>query len=162
MKPKSAVSLYLSMNKPIFLQLKTACYLLTLCTFIACKTPSYMPLQESAMNAIHFGQGGGFSGMEEEWALTENGHLFQFKATQQQYVFLRRVNTQSKAQLFSIFENLDFFALPQGTGGNRYRFVEWRKDQSVHRISWNRDGDVPFPEMKTLFYLLKKQSDDAK
>lgn len=133
-----------------------------LVVFGACKSPKYMPMDEGIIPAIHFGQGGGFAGSEEEWALLENGHVFQFHASTQQYVFHHKITSREKDQLFSILENIDFLALPEGSGGNRYRFVEWRRNGIVHRVSWDRDGQYPFAEMETLFFLLKKQTDDVK
>jgi hypothetical protein len=78
---------------------------------------------------IHFGNGGGFTGIVEEFVLTNDGKLFKG------LVFITQIDLNTKNRLFLQAENLKGISL--NNPGNAYSFIEIKSKAKSNRIIWS-------------------------
>jgi hypothetical protein len=86
---------------------------------------------------IHFGHGGGFSGIVYHYVLDETGQLFKTDAFSDESTLIKKIDTQVVKELFLSIEEdrLDQFTINQP--GNTYKFIEIHQNGVVNKMVWN-------------------------
>ena len=111
---------------------------------------------------IHFGQGGGFTGIITHYALLDDGRVFEKIARDTAYTFFEKWDKSFVQQLFANYAALELNKLDHYHPGNLYYFIEYHSQQSpVHRISWGQSGH-PVDDEISQFYNLLYQSTKSK
>jgi hypothetical protein len=106
---------------------------------------------------IHFGQGGGFSGVLQYYVLLDNGQVFQRGYRDSIFTHLTTWNRSFTDQMFSNFESLQLDTVDFYEPGDLYYFIEFRKPNfPPHRIAWGRPGYQPKGNIVKYYNLLFK------
>lgn len=117
---------------------------------IGCKTytPENLPDRH-----LHFGKGGGFTGMTTEYMLLPNGQLFirEGRAGSGEWKALEQVEKATATALYRTWENNELFKETVQQPGNLYYFITMKKDSLEYRQSWGANGYQPDAALK-LFY----------
>ncbi|MBK6365112.1 MAG: hypothetical protein IPF52_17185 [Saprospiraceae bacterium] len=131
---------------------------LFLVLLISCKSVPFVP-EESKLNYIKFGNGGGFTGMVNTYYLTEKGDLYADGGEG-----LKKsgsVKKQIADQMIALPKILNIKENPYNVPGNRYFFIEYKIDGEQQKIQWG--GDEKHPKeyetwYKNLIFLIKQQN----
>jgi hypothetical protein len=108
---------------------------------------------------IHFGQGGGFSGLLNYFVLLEDGRLFQRAFRDSTMSQVDNWNKNFVSQMFSNYKTLQLDQQDHYEPGDLYYFIEYRsRDKPNHLISWGRPGFRPDENIVTYYNLLYKST----
>ena len=108
--------------------------------FIFCKNTKYTA-DNLPKEQIHFGKGGGFTGIEKTYTLLENGQLFE-KATDGTLTALESAKKKKAQGFFKTAKTLKLDQIKFQYPGNTYSFIEVPAGEGFNRISW---GDNQHP-----------------
>ena len=129
-----------------------------LACLLACKPMKDFP-QNDPHDQIHFGQGGGFTGMVTYFILLEDGRLFQRALQDSSYTLVDTWKQDFTTQMFSSYEALQLDHVDLLEPGDLYYFIEYRpKDAPPHRIVWGRPGHAPDENISRYYNLLFKST----
>ncbi len=129
-----------------------------LACLLACKPKKEFP-QNDPHDQIHFGQGGGFTGMVTYFILLEDGRLFQRGLQDSSYTLMDTWKQGFTTQLFSSYASLQFDQVQHNEPGDLYYFIEYRrKNAPPHRIVWGRPGHPPGENISRYYNLLFKST----
>ncbi len=104
---------------------------------------------------MHFGQGGGFSGIVTHYALLDDRRLFQKADRDSSYTFITKWNKEFVHQMFDNYHLLRIDTLQYYEPGDIYYFIEYHaRDKTVHRIAWGRPGFSPNNNIIIFYNLL--------
>lgn len=125
------------MKKLILFSLLSVGFLL----FSQCKsavryTPGNLPAEQ-----LHWGYGGGFSGMETAFVLLRNGQIFRRKGAGGILEEVKTVKPRRAKELYSLFDK-ELKRYDFNRPGNVYSFVQWQEGSNIRRIAW---GDDRYP-----------------
>lgn len=108
---------------------------------------------------IHFGQGGGFTGMVTYFVLLEDGRLFQRNLRDSTYTLSDRWNKDFVHQMFSNYKLFHFDELTYYEPGDLYYFIEYhQKGESIYKVAWGKPGFRPDENLVTYYNLLFKST----
>ncbi|MEP6794307.1 MAG: hypothetical protein ABJB16_08280 [Saprospiraceae bacterium] len=111
---------------------------------------------------LHFGQGGGFSGIVTYYVLLKDGRLFQRGFRDSSFTYQTRWPDKFVNQMFDNYVSLGLDKIDHYQPGDLYYFIEYHKaGKSVHRIGWGRPGFTP-DDNTVLFYNLLYRSTKSK
>lgn len=108
------------------------------------------PLQYAGRSVI-LGSGGGFSGMETEYRLLDNGQLYQRAIPNEPYKLLKAKSKKKAEKWIASFDSLSALHTSFNNPGNMYKFVVFKKDTSENRVVWGLANQLP-DEKITQFY----------
>lgn len=102
---------------------------------------------------LHFGKGGGFTGMTTEYMLLPNGQLFirEGRAGSGEWKELEKVNKTAAKSLYHDWENNEQFKENVREPGNMYYFITMKKDSLEYRQSWGASGYRPDESLKSFY-----------
>ncbi|PHN04218.1 hypothetical protein CRP01_21905 [Flavilitoribacter nigricans DSM 23189 = NBRC 102662] len=117
---------------------------------VSCKTytPNNLPDHH-----LHFGKGGGFTGMTTEYMLLRNGQLFvrEGRAGSGEWREMEKVEKAAAKDLYRTWENDDLFKVDVREPGNLYYFMTMKKDTAEFRQSWGASGYQPDESLKSFY-----------
>lgn len=118
--------------------------------FFSCKTYT---LSELPDQQLHFGSGGGFTGMTTEYMLLKNGQLFVRKgrAGSGAWEEMETVEKSAAKALYSTWENQALFKENIKKPGNIYQFITMKKDSLEYRQSWGASGYQPDESLQSFY-----------
>ena len=123
-------------------------------TLFSCSSPKEFP-EEYRGEQIHFGQGGGFTGGVNYFALFDDGRLFQRNAKDSSYTYIDRWDLPFVKQMMKSYHLLQLDSLDYYEPGDIYYFIKHQsKDATMHRITWGRHGFKPDPKLINYYHLL--------
>jgi hypothetical protein len=106
--------------------------------FSSCKSVPFDPAT-SKLHYISFGNGGGFSGAVSAFFLTQDGSIF--KEEKGSFMKIKSVGKNIADQSFSNIVILGLDNKSLNTPGNRYYFIEFKKDNQTNRLVWSGEAD---------------------
>jgi hypothetical protein len=106
--------------------------------FNSCRTVPFDPTA-SEVQYISFGNGGGFTGAVSAYFLTQDGSIF--KDENGTLMKIKSVGKNTANQSFSNMVNLGLDNKALNTPGNRYYFIEFKKDNKTNRLVWSSEAD---------------------
>lgn len=122
------------------LHMKRGCYLLFISIFIiSCGTTKKNPMIYEGEHII-FGNGGGFSGIENSLLINDDGKVFELKDRRTNYTFIKKLSSDDVDQLFQAVNTLGLMEVDKNTPGNTYKFIEIKTDNSENRLVWTSDN----------------------
>ncbi|MEM9936394.1 MAG: hypothetical protein AAF824_22400 [Bacteroidota bacterium] len=115
-----------------------------------CQKAPYDP-KDYKKPAIHFGSGGGFSGIETTFVLVKQGYLFKKVGNDSTYQLIRKVPAKTCREAFKQMKNLPPSLLKTQQPGNLYQFIEVKVEGETHRMIWGDEEKPVDSELKTLY-----------
>ncbi len=110
-------------------------------------------------NQIHFGQGGGFTGVITHFALLEDGRVFQKEFRDSTFTLHDTWDKAFVKQMFHNYQQLKLDQVEHYHPGNLYYFIEHRSPTTdTHRISWGQSGYSPTENIVTFYNLLYRST----
>ena len=135
-------------------------FLLILPLLLSCKPQTDYP-EGYQGPSIHFGQGGGFTGMVTHYVILEDGRLFQ-RSADSTFTFLQQWDDAFVRQAFLNYETLQLEKENYYEPGNLYYFIEYYDPPAdVHRIGWGREGFRPHDNVVRFYNLLYKSTNSS-
>ena len=108
---------------------------------------------------IHFGQGGGFSGVITHFALLEDGRVFQKEYRDTTFTPFATWDRDFVDQMFLNYHRLNLDKVDHYHPGNLYYFIEYHAHPAIiHRISWGQQGYSPDENIVTFYNLLYRST----
>ena len=135
-------------------------FLLFAClSFLINCTPARVLPKNYKGEQLHFGQGGGFSGIITHYALLDNGLLFQKEYRDTNFIAAASWEKGFVKQMFQNYHQLERDKLDHYHPGNLYYFIEYHKTgEPVHRISWGESGYTPGDHIISFYNLLYRST----
>lgn len=96
-----------------------------------------LSLLQPETKEIHFGHGGGFSGIVYHYILDNNGHLFKKNAFTNETILIKSIDSHEVRHLFLSIEEDSLSKLSVNHAGNTYKFVEIYQKGGTHKMVWN-------------------------
>ena len=123
-----------------------------------CRSTQALP-PEYKGEQLHFGQGGGFSGIVTYYALMDDGRLFQKDPKDSSYTLITKWTDDFVRQMFNNYHLLHLDQVDHYEPGDLYYFIEYHsKENEVHRIGWGKPGFIPDDNVVLFYSLLYKSS----
>ena len=108
---------------------------------------------------IHFGQGGGFSGILTYYALLEDGRLFQRSLRDSSFALVTTWDKNFVSQMFSNYKRLSLDQLNFNEPGDLYYFLQYHApNKASHNLTRGRPGFKPTENLVTYYNLLYKST----
>lgn len=108
---------------------------------------------------IHFGQGGGLSGVVNYFVLYDDGRLFQRGFRDSLFTYVDTWDDAFTSQLFSSYHALHLDTVEHYQPGDLYYFIDYRaKGKPVKPIAWGRPGHHPQENIVRYYNLLYKST----
>lgn len=108
---------------------------------------------------IHFGQGGGFTGMVTYFVLLEDGRLFQRQMKDSTYTYADRWDQDFVKQMFSNYKLFHFDQLSYYEPGDLYYFIQYHHGkEAIYNVAWGKPGFRPDENLVTYYNLLFKST----
>jgi hypothetical protein len=125
---------------------------------LSCRPAKNFP-SDLKWDQLHFGQGGGFSGLVTYYILLEDGRLFQRNLRDSTYSFKTTWPDKFVHQMFENYSSLHLDETDVYQPGDLYYFIEYHaKPDQVHRIVWGRPGFVPDENIVNFYNLLYRST----
>jgi hypothetical protein len=96
---------------------------------------------ESAGNAIVVAVGGGFTGKETAYMLTERGVLYEKQGSAFQYKAV--LDKRFIRQVFSLYRHHGFSAMTVREPGNKFYSLEMRRGGDRQQLLWGKHPETP-------------------
>ena len=130
----------------------------SLCLALSCAQTKEFPKNYN-LDQIHFGQGGGFTGMVTYFVLLEDGRLFQRHLSDSTYSLADTWNKNFARQMFSNYKQFHFDQLTYYEPGDLYYFIEYHiGKEAIYKVAWGRPGFRPDENLVTYYNLLFKST----
>lgn len=100
---------------------------------------SKVPPENYADKQIRFGSGGGFTGMVKEYALLDNGYIYEKHSLEDTYTLNTKVSRKKRKKCFAQARQLSLSERVFSHPGNRYYFIDYQDSMGQNRITW---GDM--------------------
>ena len=113
--------------------------LIFLLVMYGCSSLKTNPLEYKGKSII-FGNGGGFSGIEQSTMLLENGHIYQLENMRTKYELKKKLEKREVEQLFSILSTLELDQVELNSPENSYKYIEFNDNKSTNRLVWSSDS----------------------
>ncbi len=108
---------------------------------------------------LHFGQGGGFSGILQYYVLLDDGRLFQKGFRDSVFAKSDTWEKPFVRQIFKSYSMLELEHIRHYEPGDLYYFIEYRtRRKPPHRIAWGRPGHQPDEKIVAFYNLLFKST----
>lgn len=114
---------------------------------------------------LTFGSGGGFSGKVIKYYLTEDGYLYMQDGDQN--VMVGKAPKTMTEQVMGNYDKLGFDKMDLNEPGNKYLFIERKKDGQTTMIKWgklplkNKNVNTYFDVLMSVVKKLKPQQDNT-
>ena len=127
-------------------------------TLIACSPPEEFPRSYKG-EQIHFGQGGGFSGALNYFAVLDDGRLFRRAPRDSTFALVDTWEKPFVRQMFANYTTLQLDTVKLYEPGDLYYFIEFRSGGTTARpITWGKSGIIPDKNIVTYYNLLYKST----
>lgn len=133
----------------------TATLLFSAALFSQCKHPKYSA-DSLPGEALRFGSGGGFTGVETTYVLLENGQLFQATSRPAKTEELSACKRKEAKKMFETAESIGLLDVKFMHPGNMYSFLEFEDDGRQCRVTWGDGEHTVDPKIKDLYDQLMK------
>ncbi len=117
--------------------LKTLTLLFFTLLIFSCASHKKQNKIANSFNEISFGNGGGFTGLTNEFLLKNNGEVF--KIGPQNQTQINQISSDQIKGIATLIKELDFQSLQISETGNMTYFIEVRTTTYTHKVSWT-DG----------------------
>jgi len=142
----------------MFLKISVFLAICSLILVASCSQSKAFP-QKYSRDQIHFGQGGGFTGMLTYYVLLEDGRLFQRQMRDSSYTLLDTWKQDFVSQMFSNYNLLHFDELDYYEPGDLYYFIEYHSGkEAIYKVAWGKPGFRPDENLVTYYNLLFKST----
>ena len=121
-----------------------------LCLIVGCKSTKYTA-KDLPQNQVLIGNGGGFSGIQTEYILLENGQLFERSSMRDSLVELKGVSKKAAQKIFEQIRTLGMDTMNYNQPGNLYKYLSYSTPFKDYRITWGAQDTVPGKSI-TSFY----------
>ncbi len=127
-------------------------------TLTACSPPEEFPRSYKG-DQIHFGQGGGFSGALNYFAVLDDGRLFRRAPGDSTFALVDTWEKPFVRQMFANYKMLQLDTVKLYEPGDLYYFIEFRSGGTTARpITWGKSGIIPDKNIVTYYNLLYKST----
>lgn len=124
----------------------------------SCRPAAEFPAKYKGQQ-IHFGQGGGFSGVVTYFALLEDGRLFQRALRDSTFTLVDRWDKPFVSQMFTNYRLLGLDRVDYYEPGDIYYFIQHKTgNETFHKIAWGRPGFKADENVVTYYNLLFKST----
>jgi len=142
----------------MFLKISLFIFLFTGLALFSCSSSKEFPKNYKG-EQIHFGQGGGFTGAVNYFALLDDGRLFQRGERDTLFTFRDDWKTRFVTQVMTSYHTLQLDSISYYEPGDIYYFIKHiHSDGPEHRITWGRSGFTPDPKLIDYYTLLYKST----
>lgn len=86
---------------------------------------------------IHFGNGGGFVGIETTFVLLDDGNLFKKQSFADSFQHVVLIDSIVSDSIFLEYKSLELNKLNINKPGNIYKFVEHHQNNQSHKLVWS-------------------------
>jgi hypothetical protein len=125
--------------------------------FWFCKTPDGQK-KNDIPRALHWGTGGGFTGVESMYALTPDRQLRTRTSIKDTLRNVDRIGKRKVKKIFALADSLQLLQLDFNHPGNTYKYLEVQEGDQLRRIVWG-DARYPVPaQIQNLFDQLSELS----
>ncbi len=132
--------------------------ILAIIFLISCTSEVVFP-EKYKGEQIHFGQGGGFTGELNYYALFDDGRLFKRSLRDSTFSLVDTWETPFVNQMFANYISLQLDKVEFYEPGNLYYFIQYKSgDSPFHDIAWGREGFRPDQNIVTYYNLLFKST----
>ena len=108
---------------------------------------------------IHFGQGGGFSGVLNYFVLLEDGRVYQRSFRDSIFNQVDTWPNNFTTQMFANYKSLHLDTVDHYEPGDQYYFIQYQsKNKPMHRIAWGKPGFRANENIVTYYNLLYKST----
>lgn len=125
-------------------------FLSALLLLASCEIPQYA-YKELPEHRIHFGSGGGFTGVVTEYVITPNGQVFRKYSNRQEADELTPFTPREARGFFESLDSLRLHKYEFNHPDNLYYFLRQVDDQIDHTVQWGRI-EKPIREDVEAFY----------
>jgi len=105
---------------------------------------------------IRVGGGGGFTGHVTEYIFLENGQVFKHYPLREDMTEIEKLKKKVATELFIRVDSMQLDTIKHSHPGNMYYYVQIKKDQLDHKITW---GNGTYPVIDTVQNLAKELLD---
>jgi hypothetical protein len=119
----------------------------------ACKSIPFNPATYPE-NILTIGEGGGFTGIETSYFITQKGQVFQQMGRDTLLVEMPSVDPKIVRQAISTIHQLDLVNYKYQNPGNVYKFLYIKLDGEENRIVWGNANDGVKPVCPDIYHLL--------
>ena len=125
-------------------------------TMVACSSGKAVPAEDRG-EQLHFGQGGGFTGVVTYYVLLDDGRIFS-RDTDGADTYLTTLERPLTRQLFAHYRQVGLDKQQFNEPGNLYRFLELHVDGArVNSMTWGAEG-FTLPSGLAEYHLLLMKS----
>lgn len=126
---------------------------------VGCQAKPAPASQQANARQLHFGQGGGFSGLVTHYMLTEDGRLYRVSHPEGAETYLTQLDKRFASQMFTHFTLTGLDKQPINEPGNMYRFLELREaDGKSWKLTWGAPDFATPPGLDDYHLLLMKST----
>lgn len=146
------------MSKKIFLSA------LILVVFFSCKTKPVVTSTTTAKadRIIQFGEGGGFTGMYEEFQLLETGELKYLDSKTERWILKKNFSDTQTKSFFNQLDEADIKGVDFNKPGNMSSYIELKTNGTTYRVTWGSPSAFPPQKIVDIFNLLMKEAKKSK
>ena len=132
--------------------------ILILGLFASCARPKEFPGAYKG-DQLHFGQGGGFSGVVNYFVLLKDGRLYHKDFRDSTYSQVDTWPENFTNQMFANYRTFHLDTITHYEPGDLYYFIQYHSENKpVHRIAWGKPGFRPDEKTVTYYNLLYKST----
>lgn len=102
-----------------------------------------------------FGNGGGFSGLVNQFLLLENGQLFEKKGGSKSFVALSKVRKKHATTIFNQLDSMAFLTMEIDQPGNIYHFIQLKAPGVDHKLTWGKSDHQADSQVESLYKNLR-------
>ncbi|GLR19263.1 hypothetical protein GCM10007940_38790 [Portibacter lacus] len=112
-------------------------------------------MNQSQIEEIGFGNGGGFTGAVTSYVLTKDGNLFSENAFTEERSLIKKIDTSVVDDLFQFAESSDLLSFRINKPGNTYKYVDFNIAGTHLKSVWtgkseNKSLNLLYAQLKDL------------
>ncbi len=132
--------------------------LIAVVTLVSCSTTTEFPSKFRG-EQLHFGQGGGFSGILSYYVLLDDGRLYQRSLRDSTFAFSATWDKPFVRQMFSNYNAMELDEVDFFEPGDRYYFIQHKSGNNpFHSITWGKPGTAPDQHIVSFYNILYKST----
>lgn len=103
----------------------------------SCKSTQYLP-NDYPHTQIQIGNGGGFAGVINQYAIYESGDVYYNNQIEENYTKIGKLDKNSVSQLLSNYSLLGLNEVILNEPGNIYSYINYVSEGKQHKVLWGK------------------------
>ncbi len=131
---------------------------LLLIAAFSCKTKPVATTTAKADRIIQFGEGGGFTGMYEEFQLLETGEIKYLDPKTERWILKKNLSDTQTKSFFNQVDEADITGADFNKPGNISSYLELKTNGTSYRVTWGSSNAFPPQKIVDVFNQLMKEA----